>query len=664
MNLNLIVSRVYLGFFTIILTMLISAGALLNSNHKVSANMEFMLKQSTPFILRSGELTINYLNIDRSMMSYLSTLYPEDLEPLSQSIHQSMQDFQTKLAWFKKRDDPEHHIRGFIEKIESTAVKTFQDINIILSGYQKYLQMKDENVKQRALLQSLIMQINNNLLANLAAASQPDARQSVEALLTQIGLLVSEVNDAFSLQDVIETRALERRFKIRKTRLDDAIATFQAASPSFFRQSETPLKLLGQQAFSADGAVSKHIAMVELYEQLAMQQETVKVDIDAQLKHIDDFSAYATQMAEQRYIESTAQAKESVITVVILSIVSVVIALSIGIVIAAMIRRPSRRLQHVLGHVAEKDLSSRVNDQTNNEFGMLSKTVNMVIDDLSHIIHQIRSTAKQLNHASLDNQQTSEALSLAIAEQNSQTALTASAMEEIEYTVRDISESVSETLSIATVAVNDSDAGQVLMQKNVEQLNHLSQRLRDSTQTIYQLESYCAGIESILDIISNISSQTNLLALNAAIEAARAGEQGRGFSVVADEVRGLAEKTTASTQEIQAKIEQLQQSSVLAVKQISECVDDMENCIVQTQDVNSSLTQVHINLNKIEEKSHKISASTEQHQCAAIQVKDNIHKIQTLSHQNMVRSENLAKQSKTLEQMAEHQSKLTSSFKL
>ncbi len=664
MNLNLIVSRVYLGFFTIILTMLISAGALLNSNHKVSANMEFMLKQSAPFILRSGELTINYLNIDRSMMSYLSTLYPEDLEPLSQSIHQSMQDFQTKLAWFKALPDPDNRIGAFIEKIESTAVKTFQDINMTLDGYKTYLEMKDKNVKQRALLQSLIMQINNNLLENLAAENQPDARQSIEALLTQIGLLVGEVNEAFSLQDVIETRALERRFKIRKTRLDKAIATFQSASPSFFRQSETPLKLLGQQAFSADGAVSRHIATVELYDQLIEQQSDVKLDIDAQLKNIDDFSTYATQIAEQRYVESTDQAKESVITLVILSIASVVIALSIGIIIAAMIRRPSRRLQHVLGQVAEKDLSSHVNYQTNNEFGMLSKAVNLVIDDLSHIIHQMRSTAKQLNHASLDNQQTSEELSLAIAEQTSQTELTATAMEEIEYTVKDISESVSETLSIATVAVNGSNSGQVLMQKNVELLNHLSQRLRDSTQTIYQLEGYCAGIESILDIISNISSQTNLLALNAAIEAARAGEQGRGFSVVADEVRGLAEKTTASTQEIQSKIEQLQQSSALAVKQISECVDDMENCIIQTQDVDASLNEVHINLNKIEERSHKISASTEQHQFAAIQVKENINKIQALSHQNMIRSENLAEQSKALEQMAEYQSKLTSSFKL
>ncbi|QMV16431.1 Putative methyl-accepting chemotaxis protein YoaH [Vibrio spartinae] len=664
MNLNLIVSRVYLGFFTIILTMLISAGALLNSNHKVSANMEFMLKQSAPFILRSGELTINYLNIDRTMMSYLSTLYPEDLEPLSQSIEQSMQDFRTKLAWFKALPDPDHHIGAFVEKIESTAVETFQDINVTLDAYKKYLEMKDKNVKQRALLQSLIMQINNNLLENLAAENQPDARQSIEALLTQIGLLVGEVNEAFSLQDVIETRALERRFKIRKTRLDQAIATFQSASPSFFRQSETPLKLLEQQAFSADGAVLRHIASVELYDQLTEQQGDVKLDIDAQLKNIDDFSAYATQIAEQRYVESTDQAKESVITLVILSIASVVVALLIGIVIATMIRRPSRRLQRVLGQVAEKDLSSRVNYQTNNEFGMLSKAVNMVIGDLSHIIHQMRSTAKQLNDASLDNQQTSEELSLAIAEQTSQTASTATAMEEIEYTVKDISESVSETLSIATVAVNGSNSGQVLMQKNVELLNHLSQRLKDSTQTIYQLESYCAGIESILDIISNISSQTNLLALNAAIEAARAGEQGRGFSVVADEVRGLAEKTTASTQEIQSKIEQLQQSSVLAVKQISECVDDMENCIIQTQDVDASLNEVHMNLNKIEERSHKISASTEQHQFAAIQVKENINKIQMLSHQNMIRSENLAEQSKALEQMAEYQSELTSSFKL
>ncbi|WP_332402806.1 methyl-accepting chemotaxis protein [Vibrio metschnikovii] len=664
MQLNLIVSRVYLVFFVIIFMMLFSGVVLFKGNERLTSSIEFMTQESTPLMLHSGELTIRFLNINRSLNSYLFAMYIDELEPLKEAVNLNVQRYKNQLDWFDTKASQEPGISDFLIKIKEKTNESFGNITQILEDYARYIELREENSYQKMLFQSLAIQLNSNLFANLEKTTHDEEREAVEALLTQVGLLLGEVNEAFSLQDVIETRAIERRFNGRKERFDEAILQFKSSSPSFFQQSEASLALLEQQIFSPSGTLAQHVEVVELYDHLQHQRESIKQDIEIQLKNIDALSAYAAQTAELRYLESSSQAEKTLMTLIIVSLISVVMALLIGLSIANMIRKPSQRLQEVLDKVASKDLTQRIQLSTTNELGRVSTKVNLVIDDLSHIIRQIRGSATQLNGASLENQQTSEALNLTIGEQTSQTALIATSMEEIESAVNNIACSANQTLSIVTAAVEDSTSGQAMMQKNVQLLNQLSQRLNNSTQTIHQLESESAGIESILDVISGISEQTNLLALNAAIEAARAGEQGRGFSVVADEVRVLASKATTSTQEIQLKIEQLQNCAALAVKQITTCVSDMANCITHTNDVSISLSHVHAQLNQIEDRSHQIASATTQHQLVAEEVTHTVSQIQTLAKQNLLRSQQLTEHSQCLERMAEHQSRLTELFKL
>ena len=664
MRLSSIVSRVYLGFFVLIVIMLGSAWLSISSNKDITTRIESITQQATPLMLQSSTLTIRFLDINRSITPYLSANYMDELEPLKLTILNNIEQYQQQLSWFEGKGVAGSQMEILLSNIDETGRSTIEKIEGVLELYVAYLDSKDLGAMGQAQFQSVVGQLNNTLVNQLASAKSDQIQKAVEALLVQLSLIAAETNEAFSLQTSSEVRGVERRLQSRKERFEQAVTDLDNLDSSLLRRSQQSLSLLASHAFSSSGSVSTHKETVKLDESISLQNQEIEQLIDAQLNHFDELSLYAEDTATRLYHESMDSSERALWIQGVIALTSVVIALLIGLNIAKGIRKPSKLLQGALDQVANKDLSKMVRYQANNEFGLVSDKVNLVISHLTEMIENMRQSSTRLKEASLENQSTSCSLSEAMQDQTNQTVMVATAMEQIECSVTEITQAATQTLTLVTEAVSSSNHGQQTMDKSVELMSSLERKLAESTATIGQLESDSASIGSILDVISGISEQTNLLALNAAIEAARAGEQGRGFSVVADEVRVLAAKTNASTQEIHNKIEQLQTSSKLAVEQINQCVVGMVQCFEQTGEVNHSISSVSELLTEVEQRSHQIATATTEHQVVASQVTQNISQIHTLAEDNSQRSQVLFSHGQQLETMSQQQFSLTQEFKL
>ncbi|PMH43221.1 hypothetical protein BCU68_04330 [Vibrio sp. 10N.286.49.B3] len=663
MSLTSLVSRVYLGFSLLILTIISASWFSIYTNQEINARINIITQQSTPLMIKSAELNIALLNINRSLTPYFSAIYVDELDAYQSDINAAISVYQQQLDWFVSANYQAER-NGLVSNTSASSNKIVTKIEELYSQNYQYLDTKDFSQYSQSQFQLLAGQLNENLITALSRSSTTAEQQVIEAVLAQMSLLLAEANEAFALQDMMELRSITRRFESRRERLDAAITTFKLQVPTTYSRVENLMTRLLNEIYEDNGAVALHLNTQEQAETLVLSRAEFETYIDQTLLTIDALADNAVAMSEQLALESTQQAEHARIGVITIALLSVLFATLVGMHIARMIRTPSQLLENALEKVANKDLSSCVNYKINNEFGRVAKKVNLVIDHLSYMLKELIQSSTALNKASLDNQSISEALSSDIDQQTAQTIQVAAAMEQIELSITEIATSTNETLSIVTQAVESSNSGQVSMNDNIELVEQLSEKLSFSTKTIHQLEQESSSIESILDVIAGISDQTNLLALNAAIEAARAGEQGRGFSVVADEVRVLAAKTNASTQEIQHKINQLQHSSNLAVVQVNECVNFMKDCIVQSGHVNDSLASVHDLLGQVESRTHQIASATTEQQSVSQEVTANISGLHTLAVRNTERAKELASHSQSLEVMAEHQAKLSGQFQL
>ncbi|PYI50903.1 methyl-accepting chemotaxis protein [Paenibacillus flagellatus] len=280
----------------------------------------------------------------------------------------------------------------------------------------------------------------------------------------------------------------------------------------------------------------------------------------------------------------------------VLSLVVVLVLIGASVPFIGWLERaltgPIESMSRIALNIAKGDFSMKVHVDTNDALGELGKTFNQMIDKLRGILNETTSITRSVVDTSREgsdkNRQLKDVLGHVTQSANELAAGSIKITEEIATisgAIKDIEQKVS-SYALSTKEMNEkSDAMIRLVQRGREAVESQGEGMKRNveatstvSETIDRLAEQAKGISNMTRTISEIAEQTNLLSLNASIEAARAGEHGKGFAVVAQEVRKLAEESTASTKEVFNLVRNIDQGIELALRQMANNAE-----IVRTQ---------------------------------------------------------------------------------
>lgn len=324
------------------------------------------------------------------------------------------------------------------------------------------------------------------------------------------------------------------------------------------------------------------------------------------------------------------------------------------------------RVSQALADIAEGegDLTRRLEVMSHDEVGQLAEKFNTFVERLHIMMIKVSEISGQLNHGADKVTKSAMTRSESIRQQQDEITMVATAVTQMASATAEIAGNADHTAQNANKSVELCQSGLVQMTQSQGSIHSLEKELNLAVEIMGELEAHAQQISTILSTIRGIAEQTNLLALNAAIEAARAGDQGRGFAVVADEVRVLSQRTHASTEEIQQKIQGLQKATSEAVAVISQSTTLVEESVKDVDLTGGSIKDIQQAVQTINNMSAQIAAAAEEQSAMTVEINHNTHAAREVSDSLASDAINAVNQAEHLNQLSGELEKEISRFKL
>jgi methyl-accepting chemotaxis protein len=394
---------------------------------------------------------------------------------------------------------------------------------------------------------------------------------------------------------------------------------------------------------------------------------TLKANLEAYTGAVSDLIAYQSLRMDRAAENSRADTRTLQITNAVISLLIVLVSLATAIVAVRVIAKALGGEVHyatdIAREIAAGNLGVAVRTVPGDTDSLLASMSHMCIR-LRDTVRNIQAAAEQLGQSARQVAETSHAVAAASAQQSEATSATAAAIEQMTVGIGHISDNAEQAVSLSRHSEELSRQGSAVIHGAAAEMGKIADSVEASSTIIATLEQQSNEISAVVNVIKEIADQTNLLALNAAIEAARAGEQGRGFAVVADEVRKLAERTSASTQEIASTIQKIQGGTQNAVQSMVAGVDQVRSGTALAQEAGASIREIESGAQRVVGVVNDISSSLREQSATSNEIARNVENIARMVEANNSSAEGAASSSRQLERLAEELAASVRSFRL
>jgi methyl-accepting chemotaxis protein len=339
-----------------------------------------------------------------------------------------------------------------------------------------------------------------------------------------------------------------------------------------------------------------------------------------------ELAEYKAGEADELSMKVDSDAKSAISMISLLALISVMVSGIVGTMISRMIVKPLKDMQSMMESAAAGNLRVKGTYQSKDEIGLVTQSFNGMIDGIKRVLAQVTVSAEQVAASSEQltasaeqtgtaSQVISEAAQeLAIGAENQSSAVEegmtiagrlASGADRMSETVQQLAESAEGTAKAAS-------SGLMNVRTAVDQMNSIQENVSGMSDIIHELGKHSEEIGQVVSLISDIASQTNLLALNAGIEAARAGEHGRGFSVVASEIRKLAEQSSRSAEQISELIQVIQEQTGTAVVSVEKTTHVVDLGMKEVAAAGASFEQIEGAVSEVADRMENVAAEVMQ----------------------------------------------------